>query len=236
MCPCAKVIYYDLQNEKLKELFPYCQERRTICVFCGESKFLPGTSTPRKYFYHMPMQFWLKDLYRRPDLVPHMHIDACPSSTPKGSLQRSQGYREKVTDNPAMQGERRNTPIIGASDGAPYFKDRNAGNGTFFVLRHAGLTDGLILDPDLAHLVILVPSWHWEPSEKNAEVFVKKKRYTLSAFHPSILMPHQKHSCLEIVCTFKHITCATIGKKRHACHNHIHNIYTNVALFTQYYK
>jgi hypothetical protein len=200
MCPCGKVIYYDLENEQLKTLFPYCQTRRTICAICGESKYLPGTTTPRKYFYHMPMQFWLKDLYRRPDLVPHMHIDGCPSGTPTGSLQRSQGWREKVTDNPGMQGDRRNSPIIGASDGAPYFKDRNAGNGTFFVLRHAGLTDGLILDPNLAHLVILVPSWHWVPSIDNPGEFVKQKRYVHAYF-----CTYTTHHTAKQNITHKHI-------------------------------
>ena len=76
------------------------------------------------------IRYWLSltDLYRRPDLVPYMRNDIDPGSSPKGSLHRSEGYRDKVllNDNINSDPHGRHAPLLMCADGTPLFKDKNA--------------------------------------------------------------------------------------------------------------
>lgn len=51
----------------------------------------------------------------------------------------------------------RDLVFIGASDGVPYFKNRNGAAGWIFILRTC-LPDGLWNDPALCHMFAVAPS------------------------------------------------------------------------------
>jgi hypothetical protein len=182
VCPCGKVIYHDFTDPKLQEIYPHsAASTREGCAICGLSKFVPGTMVPRKVVYYISPETWLRDLYQRADLAPLLRNDVDPATFSEGSLRRSEGYRQKVTDNPHMSSDPRHAPLVGHADGGPYFKDLKAGGAWFFILRHACLPDAILLDQSLAHMPLIIPSTHWEdallPGSKTERdgLFRKKK-------------------------------------------------------------
>ena len=121
------------------------------------------------------LRYWLADLYRRPDLVPHMRNDIDPATSPSGSLRRSEGYRNKVFNNDVMNSDPhgRHAPLILCADGTPLFKDKNALSAIFGVLIHAGLPQSLCKEQGLTHLSIIIPSFEWTVDDNG--VFQKLK-------------------------------------------------------------
>jgi hypothetical protein len=123
-------------------------------------------------YLHSPykIRYWLADLYRRPDLVPYMRNDTHPSSTPKGSLHRSEGYRTKVFCNDVINSDPhgRHAPLVLCADGTPLFKDKNAMSAIFGVLSHAGLPESLAKEPGLTHLSVIIPSFEWTVDDNGA--------------------------------------------------------------------
>jgi hypothetical protein len=165
MCPCGECIYHDFQDPDLRILFRYSGSGRQECAHCGETRYVPGTTTARKVLYYISPEIWMRDLYQRRDIAAALYNDRDPSTTPVGSIHRSQGYYDKVTNNPDMNCDSRHAAVIGMADGAPFFKDRNAGSGWFFMLRHTGLPAALQLDPTLAHMTIFISNYHLEEEE-----------------------------------------------------------------------
>ena len=161
VCVCGKVIYYDFKDPVLKERYSFSGTRRDVCPLCLETKNIPGTDRPRKLIYYISPMYWIQDLFLVPDLAANMRNDTDPCVFSPGALRRSEGYRAKVTDNPRMNSDSRHAPLIGMADGAPYFKDRHAGSGWFFILRHAALPEELLLDPSLAHLCLFISGDHY---------------------------------------------------------------------------
>ena len=57
-------------------------------------------------------------------------------------VSKSRGFKEKVTDNPAMNKETRNVTLVGTTDGVPLFDDQHRGLWPF-ILRTTNLPDSL---------------------------------------------------------------------------------------------
>jgi hypothetical protein len=81
---------------------------------------------------------------------------------PPGSVQRSEGWFEKVISDDIISRHPEGAPLTVEADGAPFFKDKNCGSCNFGTLRHASLPIELRLDPGLAHLFLVVPAEHLE--------------------------------------------------------------------------
>jgi len=166
MCTKGHVAYYDCTHPKLQA--PQFQNAdEDCCRVCGEAKYLPlirlpdGSCAPRQYlkeFYYLPIKHWLQDLFRRPDLAPHLANDAVGQP---GSVRRSHGYKRKVLDNPIMAQDHRNQALIATADGIPCFKNKNASRGVVPVMLRTTMPDGIGLDVRNVHMVALVPDQHW---------------------------------------------------------------------------
>jgi hypothetical protein len=187
VCPCGDVIYYDFADEDLQSIYKFCSaSERDYCVLCTLSKCVPGTNVPRKIVYYISPEVWMRDLYQRSDIACHLRNDIDSATFAEGSLQRSEGWKNKVTDNPKMNSDPRHAPVVGHADGGPYFKDQQGGGAWFFILRHACLPESIMLDQSLAHMPLLIPAEHWEDrpikDSKTGErdgIFYRKKGYTL---------------------------------------------------------
>jgi hypothetical protein len=164
------MLYYDCKHPTLRAIkdqrgtpLYYNNEKRSFCRHCKQLRRLPATKAgeegkARKTLYYFPLAAYFRDLYARPDLVAHLANDHDPSQYPEGSLQRSKRWREKVTENPKMNGDNRNQAIIGASDGVPLFRDKFARSGWPAVVRSANLPAGLWNNNALAHMVGYIAS------------------------------------------------------------------------------
>jgi hypothetical protein len=175
VCPCGLVIYYNFRNKTLQGIYIFCGTRRTECPLCGVTKLVPATNKPRKIIYYISPEFWMRDLYQRKDMARVLTNATNPADTPAGSLHRSQGYKDKVTDNPLMNEDSRHAALVGLADGGPFYKDKNAGSGWFFMLRHTGLPTELLLEPSLAHMPIFIGCHHYDTNKDG--VTKRKKRY-----------------------------------------------------------
>jgi hypothetical protein len=173
-CPCGRVIYHDFKDPQLRARFRQSASRREHCPLCGISRYVPGTKTPRKIVYYISPEYWLRDLFQRQDMAAVLLNDRDPAATPVGSIQRSEGYKEKVTENPMMNCDARHAPLVGMADGAPFFKDRNAGSGWFFILRHTGLPVELQLEPTLAHMTLFISNYHLNTDRHGVTKRVKR--------------------------------------------------------------
>jgi hypothetical protein len=144
--------------------------------------------------YYISPEIWLRDLYQRADIAEVLDNSLDPATFPQGSLRRSAGWRQKVTDNPLMNADRRHAPLVGMADGAPYYKDKGCGTGWFFILRHAGLPEALLLDQTLAHLTLFISSEHFEIDEEGNTIRRRKYR------------AHAAYARLCYVCTICHFS------------------------------
>jgi hypothetical protein len=120
--------------------------------------------------------------HRQPDLVPHLHNDQATGNYTSGSVQRSHGWRKKVTDNPNINKETRSQAISISADGVPLFKDRNAGSAWPFVARSHNLPDGLSSNLAYVHMVGFEMNEHKTWDEDKPEVVYKVKRYNKLTF------------------------------------------------------
>jgi hypothetical protein len=117
--------------------------------------------------YYLPVKHFVHDLFKQTDLVPYLRIDSV--GAPPGSTKASRGYKQKVTDNPAMTG-RRSLAFIAQSDGVPYFKDKSLRSGTVATLRVANLPDAMGLQNRNTHMAAVQPSVYlsWCPDKQCA--------------------------------------------------------------------
>jgi hypothetical protein len=114
---------------------------------------------------------------RQKDLVPYLKNDQPPGNFTSGSVQRSHGWRKKVTNNPNINQDSRNQAISLSADGVPLFKDRNAGSAWPFVARSHNLPDGLSGDLAYVHMVAFEMSEHLDWKTEEPEHVFKVKRY-----------------------------------------------------------
>ena len=105
------------------------------------------------------MKYWVRSLWARADLAPHLRNDA--GGKPRSHVTQSRGYREKVTLNPKIGNDPRNLALMGTTDGVPFFADQRRG-GWCFVLRDVTLPDGLSMDPANVHLHLISANEHLE--------------------------------------------------------------------------
>jgi hypothetical protein len=77
----------------------------------------------------------------------------------------SNGFHDKVTNNPVMAQESRNQAVIMASDGIPYFKEGNTRKGYPIAMRLANPPDEMGKSSALTHLLGLMSCEYWERSE-----------------------------------------------------------------------
>jgi hypothetical protein len=208
-CPCGKTIYHDFKNQELRDLYPTSDTRRMGCALCTLSKFLPNTKTPRKVVYFISPEVWLRDLYQRKDIASVLDNSTDPASFAPGSLRRSEGWKRKVMDNPKMNSDHRHAPLVGMADGAPYFKDRNAGSGWFFLLRHGGFPDELVLDPTLAHLTLFISSEHYEMDKKHPGKIIRVKRYDSNIAWVFVVCVTRPPTYYH-VCHIVHVSCIRV--------------------------
>jgi hypothetical protein len=159
VCPCGYTVYFNCTSDAFASN-KYRNERRTKCPRrkCGLTRYLPDIypPVPRKVMYYLSVADWVQDCYNRPDLVDFLRNDGtCDTS---GSVTRSQGWKDKVIDNPIMQTDVRNLALIGTADSVPYFKDRGARGGVPVMLRIANLPPALQLRLENCHLAGIMPN------------------------------------------------------------------------------
>ena len=132
VCPNDCVAYVDTTH--LPPPFAMKHAHRTKCPVCGERRHVKdprsGKRVPAKVVMHFPLKRYIRSLFRRPDLVPHLYLDC--GNRAEGHVSRSRGFRRKVTDNPIINKEHRNITLIGTTDGVPYFDDQVRGGWPFF--------------------------------------------------------------------------------------------------------
>ena len=96
----------------------------------------------------------MAELFNQADLVPFLHNNIAASKYPPGSLRRSEGYKEKVTDNPNMSEDSRSQPIYLNGDGVPFYKDKfTCRSGWAFGLRTGTLDDEHSKERRTTHMI-----------------------------------------------------------------------------------
>lgn len=132
ICPNDCVAYYDTVH--LEGVHARKHAHRTKCPTCNAPRYVTdpktGRTLPAKSFYHFPLQPYIRGLYARPDLCPHLLHDC--GDYPEGHVTRSRGYRKKVTENPLMAADSRHIALVGTTDGVPFFDDQIRGCWPFF--------------------------------------------------------------------------------------------------------
>lgn len=155
----------------------------TVCPVCKEPKYLADGVSARRVFYHLPFKFWLQDLYSKPDLVAMLANDIHPEHYPKGHVRRSDGYRQKVTDNTKMNRDRRNQALSLSADGMPYFKDMNAMSGWVVSLVNECLAkSNLGHNPAFMHMTALIPNEYLTQEGKKVVKHTKEPTSLRPAF------------------------------------------------------
>jgi hypothetical protein len=229
VCVNDCMMYHDCEHPTLRAIkdaegipLYYNNEQREFCRHCTEVRRLPPTKEgekgkPRKTLYYFPLAAYFRDLYARPELVPHLANDHDPSNYPEGSLQRSKRWREKVTDNPAMNGDNRNQAIIGASDGVPLFRDKFARSGWPAVVRSANLPTGLWNNNAMAHMVGYIASDYKTEDKETKEV---------ETVHRCVSLPRLSRflgPCLSLFLSFS------------LAYMRIHTTHTHMSMFSSLY-
>lgn len=159
ICRNDCVAYWDSKHLPV----PYRHSHRTKCPKCDEPRWLvdpaDGKERPSKVIYHFPVGPYMRDLYSRGDLVPHLYQDA--GGETEGELKRSRGYKKKVLDNPNINADRRHLALIGTTDGVPFFDDQKRGAWPF-LLKCANLPEGLCNSVANCHLTMLSGNEYYE--------------------------------------------------------------------------
>ena len=180
ICPNDCIAYWDSTYlpKKVKNA------HRTHCPKCGVPRTVTdpvdGKERPAKVLYHFPIAPYVRDLFSRPDLVPHLYHNIIDES--EGHVKRSRGYKEKVLDNPVINEDHRNLAFIGTTDGVPFFDDQKRGAWPF-LLKCANLPEGLCNNVANTHLTMLSGNEYWELDE---EARVLRRRIRA----PKSLTPH----------------------------------------------
>lgn len=167
-CVCGRVAYFNPVNDELSNRqfadLDECPFEDCLDMDGNRNKRYvlneKNVQVPRNFFYYLPIGVWLEDLFKRPDLVPHLYNDLPAGNFPDGHIRRSSGYREKVTKNQNINSDRRHQVVTGSSDGVPLFRDKNALSAWPFVLKNVLLPEAIAHETCYAHLVALVACSH----------------------------------------------------------------------------
>jgi hypothetical protein len=157
-CPEMCVSFTNPTHHSLAGRLDLMNAHRTVCPVCGAARYVHGTKKPVRVFWYMPLKFWLQDLFAKGDLVPHMANDLDPKSYPDGHVRRSDGWRQKVTDNPNINADRRNIALAAGCDGIPFHNDKQAASGWPFVVTCENLPAGTYRKNQHQHVFALTPS------------------------------------------------------------------------------
>ena len=209
LCPNDCIVYYDSQH--LKE--PYRHAHRFNCPVCGHPRYVEDpvdrALRPAKTLFWFPVAPYVRSLFARRDLIPHLLHDSDQGT--EGSLLRSRGFQTKVRDNPYMNNDHRNLGLVGTTDGVPFFEDQRRGAWPF-VLRCANLPDALSMHIANCHLHLLSANEFWELDE-DAGVLRRRIRA------PKSLKPHLIVAVDDLLGAYNGVPCkdatAMPGSQQH---------------------
>jgi hypothetical protein len=161
-CPRGCVVYKDFSGSQVSQEYADLQE----CPRngCGHPRYVGAGSrrTACHYVYHFPASSWMRSLFAQPEIATLLRNDT-PLMRPPTSVLRSFGYRDKVYNNPHLNGDCRGQGVILSADGVPYFGSDGA-NGTRgcwpVVLRSGNLPDGLSKSFAMSHMVAMEAQEH----------------------------------------------------------------------------
>ena len=163
---------------------PQRHSHRHACPKCGEGRYVTdpsdGSTKPAKTLFFFPIGPFVRGLYARSDLVPFLRFDR--DGRPESDITRSRGFREKILDNPHMNGDHRNLGLVGTTDGVPFFDDQKRGAWPFFH-RVSNLPDALSTHMANVHLHLLSCNEYWE-LDTESQMLRRKIR------NPKSLQPH----------------------------------------------
>ena len=114
-------------------------------------------------------------------------------------MSQGHGFKQKVLDNPIMNGDHRNVALIGTTDGVPFFDDQKRGAWPF-VFRCANLPDSLSKDVSNCHLGLLSANEHWA-LDKDANVLKRVVR------GPKSFKPHTSIIVDDLLGAYSKGTC-----------------------------
>lgn len=189
------------------------------CPVCGLDRHVvdprDGKTRARKYFFFFPLSNFVRSLYGREDLVPFLHQDNDSPPPPESSIRRSRGWKEKVTDNDHISGDKRNLALIGTTDGVPLFDDQHRGAWPF-IQRVANLPDSLSMNVHNIHLHALSANEYWE-EDKDARILRRRIRgpKSLQPYLTVIADDFQDAYWNGIIYEF--IICTQIVHKKNIC-------------------
>lgn len=157
------------------------------CPVCSTGRYVVDPTDnmlrPAKVIFFFPVAPFIRSLFSRPDMVPHLYTDV--DGRPEGHVTRSRGFQQKVRDNPHMNDDHRNLGLVGTTDGVPFFNDQRRGAWPF-ILRCANLPDTLSLHMSNCHLHLLSANEYWEVDTK-AGVLRRRVRAPKS-LHPHLVL------------------------------------------------
>ena len=156
ICRNDCVVYWDSVHTNR-----FRNSHRTKCPVCNASRYVTvnGDRIPAKVIYHFPLRPFIRNLFARKELVPHLYTDC--GERPEGHVSRSRGFQRKIHDNPMMNEDHRNIALVGMTDGVPYFNDKKRGAWPF-LFRVANLPDSLSTHVSNVHLGLLSANEYWD--------------------------------------------------------------------------
>jgi hypothetical protein len=154
-------------------------------------------------FFFFPVATYIRGLYARADLVPHLFNNRYDPLEPKSSVRKSRGWKLKMTNNDTMNEDPRHLALIGTTDGVPLFREKkNKRSAWPFVLRCANLPDSLSVSIENVHLHVIAGGEFLELDTK-ANILRRRVR------GPKSLAP-----CLSVIANDL-IAAYKVGKVRH---------------------
>ena len=105
ICQNDCIAYYDTKHMPVMGGGASSHWHRTKCPVCGMPRYIDdpvtGLQQSVKVMYHFPVAGFIRSLFQRADLVPHLFWDS--GEHPPSHLTRSRGFKKKVVDNPKMK-------------------------------------------------------------------------------------------------------------------------------------
>jgi hypothetical protein len=161
LCPNNHIAFVDCSHPKLAH---YQHSDRQFCPHpgCGAARYVTnrkGKRVAAKVGYYFPLDPFLQDIFKDPDLLEHMHHNT--GQFPPGHTRHSKGWYDKITNNPHMNKETRNQALIGMADGMPLFRGKNSRSCVPVAVRLAGQPDSVSKRFNNIHLTALYPCDFW---------------------------------------------------------------------------
>ena len=177
-CPAGCIVYHNFPGIMNSHQYAELDE----CPQCALPRYV-GLGSERRashIVYYFPIARFLTDMFSRPDMCPY--LDNRPSSrTPETSVKLSRGYRDKVLNDPSLQGDHRHQGLVLSTDGIPYFgsSGQHSRGAWPLLARLASLPDGLWDRFELAHLYGLEAQEHWVTDVETGAVHRKRRYHTV---------------------------------------------------------